>query len=224
VPSPRPLATNSLFTLQFLFSLLLFLHPLRPQISLFAVPQLPPPPRSPHPHPNPPHPRPLNPKSKLHNLPLLLPLPGRPPHRNSNGHLHRRPTNRHRLRRRLLKVFLPARRPRKQHLLFPLHPRHLILIPNKPYRPTLHYPLQTHCINPPSFHCRNPRPRRKRGKGPVSGQAACIIAFAFTYPLTINPASLTLFAEIPSSLLRSRKVGLGIGVLLNITILAMINP
>jgi MFS transporter, SP family, general alpha glucoside:H+ symporter len=69
-----------------------------------------------------------------------------------------------------------------------------------------------------------------RGKGLVYGQVACIIGFAFTYLATIGPISFTLFAEIPSSRLRSRTVGLGIlvqnvfGVLMNIVVPLLINP
>jgi len=68
------------------------------------------------------------------------------------------------------------------------------------------------------------------GKGPVYGQVACIICFAFVYLATIGPISFTLFAEIPSSRLRSRTVGLGIvvqnvfGVLMNIVVPLLINP
>ncbi|TVY47412.1 General alpha-glucoside permease [Lachnellula occidentalis] len=66
--------------------------------------------------------------------------------------------------------------------------------------------------------------------GPVYGQVACVIAFAFMYLLTIGPIGWTLFAEISSSRLRSRTVGLGIvvqnsfGVLMNIVIPLLINP
>ena len=66
--------------------------------------------------------------------------------------------------------------------------------------------------------------------GPVYGQVICIIAFAFVYLLSIGPMSWTLFAEISSSRLRSRTVGLGIvvqnsfGVLMNIVIPLLINP
>ncbi|KAN0096053.1 MFS general substrate transporter [Hyaloscypha variabilis] len=62
------------------------------------------------------------------------------------------------------------------------------------------------------------------GKSLVYAQVACIICFAFTYLATIGPISFALFAEIPSSRLRSRTVGLGIvvqnvfGVLMNIVI------
>lgn len=66
--------------------------------------------------------------------------------------------------------------------------------------------------------------------GPVYGQVACIIAFAFVYLLTIGPMGWTLFAEISSSRLRSRTVGLGIvvqsafGILMNIVVPLLINP
>jgi len=66
--------------------------------------------------------------------------------------------------------------------------------------------------------------------GPVYGQVACIIAFAFAYLLTIGPMGWTLFAEISSSRLRSRTIGLGIvvqnsfGVLMNIVVPLLINP
>ncbi|KUJ16433.1 general substrate transporter [Mollisia scopiformis] len=66
--------------------------------------------------------------------------------------------------------------------------------------------------------------------GPVYGQVACIIAFAFIYLSTIGPIGFALFAEISSSRLRSRTVGLGIvvqnlfGVLMNIVVPLLINP
>ena len=66
--------------------------------------------------------------------------------------------------------------------------------------------------------------------GPVYGQVACIIAFAFVYLLTIGPMGWTLFAEISSARLRSRTVGLGIvvqsafGILMNIVVPLLINP
>jgi SP family general alpha glucoside:H+ symporter-like MFS transporter len=68
------------------------------------------------------------------------------------------------------------------------------------------------------------------GKSLVYAQVACIICFAFTYLATIGPISFALFAEIPSSRLRSRTVGLGIvvqnvfGVLMNIVVPLLINP
>jgi SP family general alpha glucoside:H+ symporter-like MFS transporter len=67
-------------------------------------------------------------------------------------------------------------------------------------------------------------------KGPVYGQVACIIVFAFVYLCTIGPMGWALFAEIPSSALRSRTVGLGVvvqslfGILLNIVVPLLINP
>ncbi|KAM3072356.1 hypothetical protein ACMFMG_009165 [Clarireedia jacksonii] len=67
-------------------------------------------------------------------------------------------------------------------------------------------------------------------KGPVYGQVACIIIFAFVYLCTIGPMGWALFAEIPSSALRSRTVGLGVvvqslfGILLNIVVPLLINP
>ncbi|KAH8679073.1 general substrate transporter [Tricladium varicosporioides] len=66
--------------------------------------------------------------------------------------------------------------------------------------------------------------------GPVYAQVACIIAFAFVYLASIGPMGWTLFAEISSSRLRSRTVGLGIvvqnsfGVLMNIVVPLLINP
>jgi SP family general alpha glucoside:H+ symporter-like MFS transporter len=69
-----------------------------------------------------------------------------------------------------------------------------------------------------------------KAKGPVYGQVACIIIFAFTYLATIGPISFTLFAEIPSPRLRSRTVDLGIvvqnlfEVLMNIVVPLLINP
>ncbi|PMD36276.1 MFS general substrate transporter [Hyaloscypha variabilis F] len=68
------------------------------------------------------------------------------------------------------------------------------------------------------------------GKSLVYAQVACIICFAFTYLATIGPISFALFAEIPSSRLRSRTVGLGIvvqnvfGVLMNIVVPLLISP
>jgi hypothetical protein len=66
--------------------------------------------------------------------------------------------------------------------------------------------------------------------GPVYGQVTCIIIFAFIYLLTIGPMGWTLFAEVSSSRLRSRTVGLGIvvqnsfGVVMNIIVPLLINP
>lgn len=74
-------------------------------------------------------------------------------------------------------------------------------------------------------------PSTKKGNtAPVYGQVACIIVFAFIYLSTIGPIGFTLFAEISSSRLRSRTVGLGIvvqnlfGVLMNIVVPLLINP
>lgn len=74
-------------------------------------------------------------------------------------------------------------------------------------------------------------PATRAGKtGPVYGQVVCIIVFAFVYLMTIGPVGYTLFAEISSSRLRSRTVGLGIvvqslfGVLMNICVPLLINP
>lgn len=66
--------------------------------------------------------------------------------------------------------------------------------------------------------------------GPVYGQVACIIAFAFVYLVSIGPMYWALSAEISSSRLGSRTVGLGIviqslfGILMNIVIPLLINP
>ncbi|KAI9649655.1 hypothetical protein NHQ30_002236 [Ciborinia camelliae] len=62
------------------------------------------------------------------------------------------------------------------------------------------------------------------------GQVACVIMFSFVYLSTIGPMGWALFAEIPSSSLRSRTVGLGIvvqslfGIFMNIAIPLLINP
>ncbi|ESZ95886.1 hypothetical protein SBOR_3699 [Sclerotinia borealis F-4128] len=67
-------------------------------------------------------------------------------------------------------------------------------------------------------------------KGPAFGQVACVIIFSFIYLSTIGPMGWALFAEIPSSSLRSRTVGLGIvvqslfGILMNTAIPLLINP
>ncbi|TGO26922.1 hypothetical protein BPAE_0050g00110 [Botrytis paeoniae] len=67
-------------------------------------------------------------------------------------------------------------------------------------------------------------------KGPAYGQVACVITFSFIYLSTIGPMGWALFAEIPSSSLRSRTVGLGIvvqsvfGIVMNIAIPLLINP
>lgn len=67
-------------------------------------------------------------------------------------------------------------------------------------------------------------------KGPVYGQVACVVVFAFVYLLTIGPMSWSLFAEISSARLRSRTVGLGIvvqnffGITMNVLVPLMINP
>lgn len=67
-------------------------------------------------------------------------------------------------------------------------------------------------------------------KGPAFGQVACTIIFSFVYLSTIGPMGWALFAEIPSSSLRSRTVGLGIvvqsvfGIFMNIAIPLLINP
>ncbi|KAA8571076.1 hypothetical protein EYC84_000431 [Monilinia fructicola] len=67
-------------------------------------------------------------------------------------------------------------------------------------------------------------------KGPAFGQVACVIIFSFIYLSTIGPMGWALFAEIPTSSLRSRTVGLGIvvqsvfGILMNIAIPLLINP
>jgi hypothetical protein len=66
--------------------------------------------------------------------------------------------------------------------------------------------------------------------GPVYGLVACIIVFAFIYLISIGPIGYALFAEISSSKLRSRTVGLSIvvqslfGVLMNIVVPLLINP
>jgi SP family general alpha glucoside:H+ symporter-like MFS transporter len=71
---------------------------------------------------------------------------------------------------------------------------------------------------------------RAGSTGPVYGQVACIIIFAFVYLISIGPIGFALFAEISSSRLRSRTVGLGIvvqnvfGVLMNIVVPLLINP
>ncbi|KAL5325773.1 hypothetical protein ACEPPN_006906 [Leptodophora sp. 'Broadleaf-Isolate-01'] len=73
-------------------------------------------------------------------------------------------------------------------------------------------------------------PVRTGNLGPVYGQVACIILFAFIYLLTIGPVGYALFAEVSSSRLRSRTVGLGIvvqnlfGILMHIVIPLLINP
>ncbi|KAK0124914.1 hypothetical protein ONS96_008791 [Cadophora gregata f. sp. sojae] len=73
-------------------------------------------------------------------------------------------------------------------------------------------------------------PIRASNLGPVYGQVACIIVFAFIYLLTIGPVGYALFAEVSSSRLRSRTVSLGIvvqslfGILMNIVIPLLINP
>ncbi|RAL63972.1 hypothetical protein DID88_003160 [Monilinia fructigena] len=67
-------------------------------------------------------------------------------------------------------------------------------------------------------------------KKPAFGQVACVIIFSFVYLSTIGPMGWALFAEIPTSSLRSRTVGLGIvvqslfGILMNIVIPLLINP
>lgn len=67
-------------------------------------------------------------------------------------------------------------------------------------------------------------------KGPAFGQVACVIIFSFIYLSTIGPMGWALFAEIPTSALRSRTVGLGIvvqsvfGIVMNIAIPLLINP
>ncbi|KAJ8060602.1 hypothetical protein OCU04_010913 [Sclerotinia nivalis] len=67
-------------------------------------------------------------------------------------------------------------------------------------------------------------------KGPAFGQVACVIIFSFVYLSTIGPMGWALFAEVPSSSLRSRTVGLGIvvqslfGIFMNIAIPLLINP
>lgn len=66
--------------------------------------------------------------------------------------------------------------------------------------------------------------------GPVFGQSALVIVFACVYFLTIGPMAWAIFAEIPSSRLRSRTIGLGIltqnlfGIILSIAIPYLINP
>lgn len=66
--------------------------------------------------------------------------------------------------------------------------------------------------------------------GPVYGQVACIVIFAFVYLSSIGPIGYALFAEISSSKLRSRTVGLSIviqslfGILMNIVVPLLINP
>ncbi|PBP20615.1 general substrate transporter [Diplocarpon rosae] len=66
--------------------------------------------------------------------------------------------------------------------------------------------------------------------GPVYGQVACVILFAFIYLSTIGPVGYALYAEVSSPRLRSRTVGLGVVVqnlftiLMNIVIPLLINP
>ncbi|KAH7370449.1 general substrate transporter [Rhexocercosporidium sp. MPI-PUGE-AT-0058] len=73
-------------------------------------------------------------------------------------------------------------------------------------------------------------PVRARNLGPVYGQVACIIRFAFIYLLTIGPVGYALFAEVASPRLRSRTVDLSIvtqnlfGILMHIVIPLLINP
>jgi SP family general alpha glucoside:H+ symporter-like MFS transporter len=71
-------------------------------------------------------------------------------------------------------------------------------------------------------------PHAAIASGPIYGQVACIFLFACIYFLTVGPMAWTIFAEVASSRLRSRTVGLGIvvqslfGVLLNIVVPLMI--
>jgi MFS transporter, SP family, general alpha glucoside:H+ symporter len=74
-------------------------------------------------------------------------------------------------------------------------------------------------------------PSTHRGAtGPVYGQVICIIVFTFVYLGSIGPIGYALFAEISSSRLRSRTIGLGIvaqnvfGILMNIVVPLLINP
>jgi SP family general alpha glucoside:H+ symporter-like MFS transporter len=65
---------------------------------------------------------------------------------------------------------------------------------------------------------------------PMYGQVICIIIFAFVYVGSIGPIGYVLFAEISSSRLRSRTIGLGIvvenvfGIWMNIVVPHLINP
>ena len=67
-------------------------------------------------------------------------------------------------------------------------------------------------------------------RGATYGQVVCIIIFAFSFLLTIGPSSFALYAEVPSSRLRSRTIGLGVlvqnlfGIVLNIVIPLLISP
>lgn len=67
-------------------------------------------------------------------------------------------------------------------------------------------------------------------RAPVYIQVACVVLFTYLYFLSVGPMAWTIFAEISSSRLRSRTVGLGIvvqnlfGILLNIVVPLMINP
>ncbi|OCL03233.1 MFS sugar transporter-like protein [Glonium stellatum] len=69
-----------------------------------------------------------------------------------------------------------------------------------------------------------------KGHGNVWGQSVCIVIFNCVYFLGVGPIAWALYAEISSSRLRSRTVGLGIvvqnlfGVLLPTVIPYMLNP